>query len=89
MALTEQLKFKKLDVDVENWAISIAFIPVINKDNVEYLRGKLHRRAFVPGQIEDVKAFTGLDNTNKHIKYINSLWTQQVIDEYNAKIQGE
>lgn len=89
MALTKELKFKKLDIDVEKWTISIAFLPIYYDNGQEDMRGRLQRRGFVPGQIEDVKAFTGLGDQNKHIQYINSLWTQQVIDDYNASVNQE
>lgn len=87
MAITKELRFKKLDIDIENCAISIAFIPVYLDAGVEDMRGKLQRAAFVPGEIEKVKAFTGLGDTNKHIKYINSLWTAQVIADYQASLE--
>lgn len=89
MEITEQLKFKKLDIDIENWTISIAFVPIITKDGDEYIRGKVHRRAFVPGEIDAVKEFTGLGDNSKHIQYINSLWTPEVIAEHQAKVLSD
>lgn len=89
MALIKEVKFKKLDIDVETWFISLAFIPVYVEDGVEQDRGRFQRRAFVPGDIEKVKAFTGLGDNNKHIQYIDSLWTAQVIAAYQASIAEE
>jgi len=85
MAINKNIVFKQFNLDIENKTISLAFETVI-EENGEELARKRHRCAFVPGDIEKVKQFMGLGDTNKHIKYINSIWTQAVIDRYQAKL---
>lgn len=63
--------------------ISIAKDTIIQKDGVEIARQR-NRQAFVPGDIEAVKSYTGFTNADPEIVYLNSIWTQNVIDAYVA-----
>lgn len=86
MAITKQTVFKHFDIDCENWFISLGFVQVIKEDGVEIARSGTMRSAFVPGEINKVKSFTGLGDANKHIQYLNNLWTAQVIADYQATL---
>lgn len=68
--------------------ISIMITTIFLNNGIEVGRSDPWRKAFVPGQINDVKALTGWTDTTPEIIYLNSVWTQQVIDAYNNSQQG-
>lgn len=71
------------DLDPNLKTVSVAIDTIIYRDGVEISRER-NRRAFVPGQLDDVKAFIGV-NESHEITYLEAIWTQEVIDEYNAQ----
>ncbi len=75
------------NINIENKTISILRITVITRDSVEVARNK-HRAAFVPGEIAQVKEYMGIE-TGPEIDYLNAIWTQEVIDNYNAMIEEQ
>lgn len=83
--LEQRIEFLIDNINVTNKTISIAKDTVIYNDNVEIARTR-HRQAFYPGQIEDVKLYMDLDNSAPEIIYLNSVWTQEVVDSYNAML---
>lgn len=86
--LTEQILSPIFsDINPNNKTVSVAIVTAILKDGVEISRSE-HRRAFGPGQIEDVKDYIGV-NSSPEIDYLNAIWTQDVIDAYNASISRE
>lgn len=79
--ITKRKEIGKLDINFKFKTISLRYDTVIEEDGEEIFRNH-HRKAFVPGEIEDLKTYTGLSDTNKHIKYIDSLWTPSVVQDY-------
>jgi len=75
------------DINSNNYSMSVAIDTVIKRDGVIISRSR-DRRAFVPGQIEDVKSYTGMTE-GPEIDYLNAIWTQQVINDYNAMIAAQ
>lgn len=73
------------DLNPNTKTVSIAIDSIIKKDGEVIARNR-SRRAFVPGQIEQVKDFIGLQESPEII-YLESIWTQDVIDNYNASVQ--
>lgn len=74
MAITKTKILKNFEVDGEFKTVSIAYEIVVT-DSVEgELARKKFRRAFSPGQIEDVKAWTGAGNNNPYIVFLNAIW---------------
>ena len=65
--------------------ISVQKQVIIKNDDVIIAMGAPERRAFVPGEIEEVKLYTGWDDTTPEIIYLNSIWTQEVINEWNLQ----
>lgn len=83
--LEERIELIIDNINVTNKTISIARDSVVYNNGVEIARNR-HRQAFVPGQIEDVKQYTGWGDSEPSIIYLNSMWTQEVIDDYNAML---
>ncbi len=75
-------------IDTTYKTISLKIVTIVLNDNVEIARSEPWRRAFFPGQIEEVKSVTGWTNESPEIIYLNSIWTQEVIDAYNNSQQG-
>lgn len=73
------------DIDPNTKTISVAIDSVLRRDGVIVARSR-DRRAFTPGQIQDVRAYIGVDESPE-IDYLNAIWTQEVIDAYNATQQ--
>ena len=68
--------------------VSIAIDTVVLRDGVEIARERL-RRAFVPGDIENVKEFTGVESSPE-LDYLDAIWTIEVIEAFNASLlEGE
>jgi hypothetical protein len=85
MSLTEEtLQPIFTDINPNNKTVSIAMDTVIKRDGVEISKSR-DRRAFVPGDIDVVKEYTGL-TTGPEISYLEALWTAEVIAEYEASI---
>ena len=72
------------DINPNNKTVSVAMVTLILKDGIEVSRSE-HRCAFVPGQIDAVKAYIGADSSPE-IDYLKAIWTQEVIDAYAALI---
>ena len=88
MLTEEKLPAIFTDINPILKTVSVAIDTVINKDDVEIARSR-HRCAFVPGQIEEVKAYTGLSDESPEIIYLNSIWTPEVIQAYNDLIAAQ
>ncbi len=73
------------DINTETKTISIAKDTIVKKDGVEIAKQR-HRCAFVPGDIEAVKNYLGV-NDSPEINYLNSIWTEQVIADYKASLE--
>jgi|GEM_PF-6622622 len=84
MALTEEhLQPIFSDINPNTKTISIAMDAVIKKDGVEISKSR-DRCAFVPGEIDRVKLYSGLTDESAEIIYLNSIWTAKVISDYLA-----
>lgn len=69
--------------NVTNKTISVVKYQVIYKDGVELSRVHLDRCAFVPGDIDKVKAYLNMQD-EPEIKYLESIWTDEVIQKTRA-----
>ena len=76
------------DINPNTKTISVAMDSVIKKDGVEVSRSR-ERCAFVPGDIEGVKAYTGLDDKSPEIVYLNSIWSAEVIAAHKALVASQ
>ena len=76
----------KIDINFDTKRVSIAKQEVAyNDDGTEFSRAPMERRAFVPGEIEVVKQYIDKD-TGDEISLIDSMWTEEVIAEYQAML---
>lgn len=82
----EMTEYKIDNINVTNKTISIARDDVVKKDGVEIARQR-HRRAFVPGDIEAVKEYTGFTSDSPEIIYLNLVWTDQVIKRHKKTLK--
>ncbi len=73
------------DINPNNKTISIAIDTLILKDGIEIARNR-ERGAFVPGDIEKVKAYIGLDK-GPEIDYLNAIWTEEAIISYQTMLE--
>lgn len=80
--LTQQEQIVMENINATTKSLTISKIMVIFNDAVEISRGEPLSCAFIPGQIDAVKAFTRWDDTTPEVIYLNSVWTQDVIDAY-------
>lgn len=78
--LTKEIKLSKFEVNPENKTISIRKDEIIKENDVELAR-KSHRCAFVPGELDKVKEYMGLED-GPEIAYLESLWTEEAIQAY-------
>lgn len=69
--------------NVTNKSISIVKYNVVYKDGIELSRVHLDRCAFVPGDIEKVKAYLNMQD-EPEIQYLESIWTDEVIQRNKA-----
>lgn len=69
--------------------ISIQKQTVIKNNDVVIATGEPIRRAFVPGEIDEVKVFTGWNDETPEIIYLNSIWTEEVIDAYRNNLHED
>lgn len=72
------------DVNPETKTISIALDTIVKKDGKIVSKSR-NRRAFVPGDIEEVKKYLGV-SSSPEVTYLESLWTKAVIDAYKASV---
>lgn len=75
------------DINPHTKTVSIALDTVIKRDG-EIINTSRHRRAFVPGEIQAVKDYIGVQSSPE-IDYLNTIWSQEVIDAYNASLDGQ
>jgi hypothetical protein len=74
MALTEEnLQPMFTDINPNTKSVSVAMDTVIKRDGVEVSKSR-DRRAFVAGELAEVKAYTGLDDKSPEIVYLNAIW---------------
>lgn len=74
------------DIDPNYKTVSIGVQTQIIKDGI-VIASSILRSCFVPGDIEKVKAFIGLEESPE-ITYLNTIWDQAAIDAYNQSISG-
>lgn len=82
---TENTIVKKLDVDTENKTISVLLENQVIKDG-QVIAKTNNRRAFVPGQMAELKEYTKLSDVSAEVVYLKKIWTQEVIDSYSQQI---
>lgn len=80
--LSEESTHSFHDMNPITKTVSITVVTIIKKDGVEIARSN-NTRAFAPGQIEDVKSHLGVSESPE-ISYLNTVWTQDVIDSWKA-----
>jgi len=86
--ITEQTLLPILtDINPNTKSVSIAIDTVVLRNGIEIARERL-RRAFVPGEIEDVKEFVGVESSPE-IEYLEAIWTTEVIEAFNASLSDE
>ena len=79
------------DIKITNFNemfISISLDTVIYKDDIEIARSSLNARGFVPGELQDVKDFTGV-NEGELINALDALWSADVILKYDEKFKSK
>lgn len=79
--ITQEQIFTFHDINPNTKTISISLFTIFKNDGVEVGRNPPQTRAFVPGQIEDVKTYIGVTDSPE-ITYLESIWTQDVIDAW-------
>lgn len=84
--ITETTQIIIDNINTTNKTISIKKETSIERDGIEIARTEPWRKAFVPGEVEDVKELTGWTDESPEVVYLNSIWTQEVIDAYNYLI---
>lgn len=75
------------DIDALYKTVSICKRTQIIKDG-SVISESRDRRAFVPGQIEDVKTYLGVTDSPE-INYLNDVWTSEVIENYQSLQQSQ
>lgn len=77
-------------IDENFCTLSILLEPIVYKDGEEYSRGESRRRAFTPGQFQEVLDWVGSAAGAEKIQaLLKMLWTQDVIDKHNANIEQQ
>ena len=71
------------DIDPNTRTVSVALDSIILRDGVQISKRR-HRCAFVPGQLEELKRVTGLSDDSAEVRYLNALWTPEVIRAHEA-----
>ena len=84
MDITKEVVAAEVTMNLENSTTSIAMDTIIKEDGVEISRTR-HREAFVPGDIEKVKGYTG-KTTSKELTYLKSMWTAEAITAHKAEV---
>jgi len=72
-------------INTTNKTISVAKDTIVKKDGVEIARNR-HRQAFIPGDIEAVKDYLGVEESPE-IDYLNAIWTEEVIEAYQQSLE--
>ena len=78
MALEKIIKIDKIEIVGDYKILQVRTATIISEDNNELSRS-FHREALVPGT--DVS-----DKDQEIIDLANLLWTQEIIDAYNASL---
>lgn len=86
MSLTKEIIVSRFEIQQEFKTVSIRLDTVIKEDSKELSRS-CHRQSFVPGQIEEVKAFLGVIE-GPEVDYLNALWTEEVIANYKVLLEA-
>ena len=76
MSLTEE-KLQPIftDINPNTKSVSVAIDTLIMRDGVEVSKER-HRRAFVAGELEAVKEYTGLGDDAPEIIYLKAIWAE-------------
>ena len=83
--ITKEINIARFEMNAENKTLSIRMDTIIKEDGVELSR-KHHRCAYVPGDIDKVVECLGADASE--VSYLKSIWTDEVIAEYEATIEA-
>ena len=75
MALTKQFRVSEYTIVFPGKEVIVRYSLVVQEDGDDLIQGKTKTRKFFPGQIEELKSFTGLGNQNVHIAHINNIWS--------------
>ena len=86
--LEEKIEIIIDSFNITNKTISIAKFSTIYKDGLIVSRNVIDRCGFVPGEIEKVKAYIGM-NSEPEIKYLESIWTDELIKQYQEFIANQ
>jgi hypothetical protein len=78
---TQRFTVNNLNISIKT--LSISRFDVISEDGVEISVSQPHTQGFVPGDIEAVKSYIGVSESPE-ITYLESIWTQEAIDAWNA-----
>lgn len=77
--------------DLKTVSIAVDHVIMDDEGKVVSKIGR-HRRGFAPGAMQDVMNFLAENAPNSNIEItealLNTLWTQEVIDNYNQLIQN-
>lgn len=84
--ITQTQEISICNINTNTNTISISKCDIFLNDGIEIARSQPWMRAFVPGEIDGVKEATGWSDATPEIIYLNSIWTQDVIDAYNAML---
>lgn len=79
--LTEETVYSLHDMNPQTKTVSVTLVTLVKRDGIEIARSST-TRAFEPGDIEAVKEYIGVSESPE-ITYLESVWTQDVIDAWN------
>jgi hypothetical protein len=74
------------DVEPILKTVSVCIATLLVNENTVIATLSKVRQAFAPGDIQKVKDFIGMEDSPE-IRYLNDIWTQDVIDSYNTFVQ--
>jgi len=83
--ITKEVVVSKFEIDTEALTVSIKLDTVIKEDGRELARSS-HRRGFVPGDIEDIRTYTGKD-VSAELIYLESLWSPEAVAAYLVAVE--
>lgn len=93
MAIVRKKQFRKFEIDIVNKTLSISSDIVLEDNGVLLLDDNglpvvtdSYYRGFVPGEFDTVKEWVEIDDLHPAYVFLQSFWTQQVIDDYRAKL---
>lgn len=84
MALSKSTQLKTFIIDGEVRTISITIDTIVTDDVLGEIARRSVMRLFEPGDINIVKAWTGIGDQNPYIVFLNALWTPAVIAAWQA-----